>query len=73
MGFLVFKEEEERGTEESRKSGEHAMAIINCIILSGQKYTQMTWEGSRETGRKGGHPVGPSFISYKTLIFLFPN
>lgn len=49
------------------------MAIINCIILSGQKYTQMTWEGSRETGRKGGHPVGPIFILYKTLIFLFPN
>lgn len=71
--FLFSKSRKKRGTEESHKSGGHAMAIINCIILSGQKYTQMTWEGSRETGRKGGHPVGPSFLSYKTLIVLFPN
>lgn len=44
------------------------MAIINSIILSGQKYTRMTWEGSRETGRKGEHPVGPSFISYDISV-----
>lgn len=37
MGILVFREWEERGTEESQKSGEHTVAIINCMILSGQK------------------------------------
>lgn len=40
MAFVAFKEREERGTEE--ESAESAMPIISCIILSGQKYTQMT-------------------------------
>lgn len=71
--FLFFNELDERGTGESHKSGKDAVAIISCIILSGLKYTQMTWGGSREMGREGEHPVGASFIEYKTLIFLFPN
>lgn len=45
------------------------MAIINFRILSGQKYTQMTWKDLRETGRRGGYPVDSSFIQFKT----FPN
>lgn len=39
---FFFKEWKESVTEQSHKSGEHPVAIINFITLSGQKYTDMT-------------------------------